>query len=425
MDGTSHDSQPSPPSDRTGVGPIPAGRDEPLRGLGRIALDKWHEDHAADPLPFADGEGAFPPAGVPLNFPLVLDANVVRSELLRMARTGNRTVLTSAAGYGVLRLFCARHVIEEVHRHVDEWSAQGNLAPELVRAVWRDSYMRLLRWVDIPSTVLYTSEELDRLRVLADVVNGDPDDLPTAILTLLLDAPLLSRDRKPLVAVYSEEIDHIAHREWLDNLRAGGDLGPLGQAIQATTIVGSGMGIAGYEGLRAVSKLVPWPILLAMVVAGVYGYSRFTSPETKRKVGDGVKMTSKFAFEALGDLSITFVQAKSTFEQLPTPSSSPDHLHDDALTPEAMLTRACIYHLARNSRSNMSAAELSSTLRTRLSVPCGEKQVRATLREHVCFVEVYRGRFQVGRSLVPRKSSTNHYDSSGANIPQIPFQLFQ
>ncbi len=234
-------------------------------------------------------------------------------------------VLASAAGYGVLRLFCARHVIEEVLHHMDEWSAQRGVDPELVRAVWEGTYMRLLRWVDIPSTLLYTSEELGRLQVLDDPDKGDPDDLPTAMLTLLLDAPLLSSDRKPLVAVYGEGIDHIEHREWLKNLRAGGDLGPLGQAIQATAIVGGGITMAGYGGLRALAKHVPWPILLAIAASGVYCYSKFASTETKQKVADGVKMTSKFAFEALGELSVTYIQAKSTFEQLPTHTLA---LHD-------------------------------------------------------------------------------------------------
>jgi hypothetical protein len=301
---------------------------------------------------------------------------------------------------------------------MDEWSDQTSLDPELVRAVWRDTYMRLLRWVDIPSTLLYTSEESARLRVLADAVTGDRDDLPTAILTLLLDAPLLSRDRKLLVAVYSEGIDHIAHREWLESLRAGGDLGPLEQAIQATAIVGGGIGAAGYEGVRALAKHVPWPILLGMVAAGVYCYSRFASPETKRKVVDGAKTTSKFAFGALGELSVTYMQAEATFEQLPTPSSSPDLLHDDEVTPEAMLTRACVYHLARSAQSNMSAAELSTHLRYRLAVPCGEQKVRATLREHACFAEIYRGRFQVGRSLA-RRASSSHDDASGENVDDL------
>jgi hypothetical protein len=279
---------------------------------------------------------------------------------------------------------------------------QNSLDPELVKAVWRDTYMRLLRCVDIPSAPLYTDEELPRLRVLADQKTGDPDDLPTAILSLLLDAPLLSRDRKPLVAVYGEGIDHIAHGEWLENLRAGGDLGPLGQAMQATVLVGGSVGLMGYEAVRALTKRIPLPILLGLFLAGTYCYSRFVSPEAKRKVIDGVKVTSKFAFQALGEFSVTYIEAESTFEQLRTPSSSPSHLDDDQLTSEAMLTRACLYHLARSTQSNMSAAELSTYLRNRITVPCGEQKVRATLREHSCFTEVYRGRFQVGRSLVRR-----------------------
>jgi len=419
MDGASRDNESSSsvPGQSEAI-PIPHGGEQPIGSVGRFLLNKWHEDHAADPLPFADEAGAFPRSRVPILFPVVVDANVVRNELLRMARTGNRTVLASGAGYGVLRPFCARHVVEEVHRYIDEWADQANLDHDLVRTVWRDSYMKLLRWVEIPSQPLYTSGELRRLRVLADPLTGDPDDLPTARLALLLDAPLLSRDRKLLVAVYGAGIDHIAHMEWLETLRAGGDLGPIGQVLQATVMIGGGVGVAGYQGVKALARSVPWPILLGLAAVGVYCYSRFTSPETKKTIIDGVRTTSKFAFRALVELSATYAEAKSTFEQLPKPSSSPDLLEDDALAPQAMLTRACIYHLARSPQSDMSASELSAYIRDRVDVPCGEQKVRTTLREHSCFAEVYRGRFQLGRPLVRRASATSHDDAQGGRVDE-------
>jgi hypothetical protein len=260
--------------------------------------------------------------------------------------------------------------------------------------------MCLLRWVDLPLVQLYSQQEISRLRVLAHKTTGDPDDVPTALLALLLDAPLLSKDKKPLVAVYGEDFDYDAHTEWLDNLRAGGDMGPLGEAMRLTVMVGGGIGLAGFEGARAVVKKVPWPILLGLIVAGIIAYNTYVSPEMKRKIADGVKSASSVSLEVFSEFGITYVEAHSTFQKLNTPSSAPSQLEESGPTNDALLTRTCLYHLARIPQSEVSAAELSQFLRDRVEIPCGEKKVRATLRENPCFTEVYRGRFQVGRALV-------------------------
>lgn len=371
-----------------------------FKGSARVALREWHQQRAAEPIALANEEGAFPSTLIPLVFPIVVDANVIRGEIIRMARTGTRTILASAASYGVLRLYCARHVVQEINEHCDEWADQAGLDAQLARTVWRETHMRLLRWVDLPLVQLYSQQELSRLRVLAHKTTGDPDDVPTALLALLLDAPLLSKDKKPLVAVYGEDFDYDAHTEWLDNLRAGGDMGPLGEAMRLTVMVGGGIGLAGFEGARVVVKKVPWPILLGLIVAGIIAYNTYVSPEMKRKIADGVKSASSVSLEVFSEFGITYVEAHSTFQKLNTPSSAPSQLEESGLTNDALLTRTCLYHLARIPQSEASAAELSQFLRDRVEIPCGEKKVRAVLRENPCFTEVYRGRFQVGRALV-------------------------
>jgi hypothetical protein len=63
-------------------------------------------------------------------------------------------------------------------------------------------------------------------------------------------------------------------------------------------------------------------------------------------------------------------------------------------SPDAILGRACLYALARESEGHLSAQELAARLRREL--PCADARVRAIMREGSSFKEVYRGRWQVG-----------------------------
>lgn len=365
--------------------------------LTRQALVAWHQQQAQRPIAVADDAGAFPGPFLPFVFPLVVDANVIRDELVRMARTGTRTIMANAASYGVLRLYCARHVVSEIAWHRDEWAHDAGLDPQLVGTVWRDTHMRLLRWVEMPPDTLYTPTEFERLRVLATPGSGDPDDLPTAALALLLGAPLLSKDRKAVAAVYGE-IDYSLHVRWLDALGAGGDLGPLGQVLQATVLLGGGLGVAGVHAVRSLLGTIPGPWLLLLASLGAAGYVRLVPTETKEKIASGVMAASRVAFEIVGDLCMNFGEAQAQFKELAAPSCDPASF-GEALTAEAALTRACLFHLARQPRSHVSASELREFFRYRINFPSGEQKVRTALRRNPCFVEVYRGRFQVGCSL--------------------------
>jgi predicted nucleic acid-binding protein len=175
-----------------------------------------HEQARRAPITTADEHGRFPAVMLHDVFPLVIDANVLRDEILRTVRKGQRTILWTATNSGVFRLFCAEHVVEEVEEHLERWATKKKLDIEAARRAWVDFYRPLLRVVEVASD-LTSLEESERLQALATRggPHGDPDDVPTATLALLIGAPLLSKDNNALRAVYGDDFDRTAHKQWL------------------------------------------------------------------------------------------------------------------------------------------------------------------------------------------------------------------
>lgn len=94
-----------------------------LRGM----VADTHNHSAVAPIRFPGSQGAFPGDILLRPPPVVVDANVLSNDILRACRTGQRTVLVTAANAGLLRLFCARHVYDEVIEHSGDWTAGGPL----------------------------------------------------------------------------------------------------------------------------------------------------------------------------------------------------------------------------------------------------------------------------------------------------------
>jgi len=345
-----------------------------------------------------DEDGVFRLAFMPFVFPLVVDANALRDEIIRMATYGTRTILANAANYGVIRLFCAGHVVTEVAEHLREWAEEKNLDPGLAESVWTETYLRLLRGVVVPTAELWTDVEAARLTLLATPGIGDPDDLPTANLALLLGAPLLSKDPKPLTAVYGDGLVYSAHIDWLDALSAGGDIGAFGRALYGLVLIGAVFGMAGVDAAQALLKLVPWPIAVGLSGLAAVAFWRFVPPDTKNKIVRGTKTGARVGLELLGDVMTNYAEARKEFNALAAPSSDPSDF-EHSLSADATLTRSCLYYVARHPQPQLSASELHDHLQGRLEVPAGEKKLRAVLRSTPSFVEVYKGRFQLGEGL--------------------------
>lgn len=379
-------------------GDSPAARDAVLS-----MLRDAHRRNRAAPVTAPDEYGLFPPATLPEVFPVVVDANAFRDDLLRVAAGKGRTLMLNAANSGVLRLFCAPHVLQEVDRHLAEWSAQRALDPATVRAAWESNVAPLLRCVEVPDG-LTTAVEQDRLDFLGQPPETnrdycDPDDVPTATLAVLLNAALLSRDKAPLRAVYGEHRDHLAHAQWLGQLRAVGDLDPLGRHIAAVNSLLELTSSGVFHGLSTAARRVPWPWLVvgALAAAGTIRY--LVTPETRHNVQAALGVGLSAVAANVAEVVSSREAAQRQFETLLPVQSAWDEITAQR-GGAAALTRACLYHLACSPQSDLSAAELAAVLRQTAGFPRGEAKVRATLRREVAFGEPYQGRFQVGNAVL-------------------------
>lgn len=380
--------------------PISAPRnlEHPMTPAVRAAVRAAHEFSASMPIRGPDDQGAFPctyaggllQGGVPL---VVADANVLRNDILYACRAERRTVLVTAANSGAIRLFCAVHVLEEVLEHSLEWTTGQHISHDAFLARWADEYIPLLRVVrpgDVPASLLGPTEAA-RLAVLMCV---DPDDVPSATLSLALGAFFLTEDVPALKAVYGDTVDLARHHAWLDVLRAGGDAGQLATALLAAVLVlgGAGSGVAAL--LRwLVRTFSPWA--LVPIAGGVSLLGARASTQTRHKVRSGLAAAGSAFAHASGEYLAAIEQFRQAAPALPM---------WDELTGtngrRAVLARACLSTLAHASSSNMSASELAEALPA-LHVGQDEQLVRETLRSHACFSQPFVGRWQVGHAQPP------------------------
>lgn len=363
---------------------------EDFARLVRGWISNAHKDSALAAIRFPDPHGAFPQDILLRPPPVVVDANVFRNDILRACRTGQRTVLVTAANAGLLRLFCAEHVYHEVSGHSGDWTRSGPVRREQFLRRWLLEYLPLLRVVRIDEAQLAWLDPAERARIchLARP-DQDPDDVPSATLALLLEAFFLSGDRRPLRAVYGDA-GLAGHEEWVSILKAGGDAGELGRSFTLAVNVASlaGQGVAG--GVRRVAGAAsPWVLLLAgLSLAGWYFKA---SSETKQRLGS-----------AAGSVLTRVLGAAIAYEEVHRRFASAAPITPGwesmaaSIPPGAVLGRACLHTLARSTGNDRSAAELAKELPF-LGVAQGDAKVRQILRGGGPFAEVWRGRWQAGQ----------------------------
>jgi predicted nucleic acid-binding protein len=354
------------------------------------SISVMHVRNSDNPINFPDRRGIFPGTLLAEVPPIVVDANWLRNDIKYACRNGQRTTLTNVANEGLLRLFCSQHVIDEVGEHAAEWTNGSEVSLESFLRRWLMEYLPLLRVLqdnDV-SRELLTPDEVGRIEKLRVV---DPDDVPSATLALALGAFYLSDDKRALRAVYGPGVDLWRHGELLDLLMAGGDAGELGQMLQLMTGLITGLGtFAAQSAWRRIG-----PVGLFLVAAlGYAGYRRM-STETRAKIGKGVTTGLTAFAEAYAEWQVHLRRFRRASPVLP--SWGELATKND---PTFVLTRACLFSLARVGQSNCSAAELKIRL-PELSVAQGEARVRQVLRTAPCFFEAWYGRWQVGEMAVP------------------------
>lgn len=190
-------------------------------------------------------------------FPVVLDTNVLLADCAHVVRSGKTSFLLASGELPIARLFATEHVRREVEKYLPGHAEEAGIDAVEAMRVWRESYQRVIRFVDLDGEA-----RDERVKTLAA---RDIDDRPTGLLAELL-APCLvfSRDRDLLDT-------GIAQREWVTLSSAGHDVAQL-QAIYSGGMFGTLLiGVTGWEvgsAVVAAAKSFPLPTLLIGGLAG-------------------------------------------------------------------------------------------------------------------------------------------------------------
>lgn len=305
-----------------------------------------------------------------------------------------RPHLLDAGASGSVPLYCAPHVPNEVAEHLSRWQADEELLRN-AQWIWERHYLVVLRIVEIGDAPPLTDDETRRVGGLAA---EDPDDVSTAILALLLNAPVLSEDRAVLRAVYGDTADLEERAQWLRSALAGRALG------EADFIVGGGVTLANAltsvtvisvsETVKALRRMPPAGLAAAALAFG------FAVARSKESISNRLQILGQ-AIVRIADEIQPVLQAwqldraaAAAHLLSATPSPAPltgvqnwHHMN------RGVLTRACVEVLARV--GPMSARQLAERLPS-LPVAQGEAKVRASLRNESYFHPLPRGRWQLG-----------------------------
>lgn len=360
----------------------------------QVLLNGIYTSAVSTAIRLPDERGAFPPAQWPLHLfpvpPLVADANVLRNDILYACRHDQRTSLVTATNAGVLRLFCASHVPEEVEEHAAEWAADGGVdLCDFVRR-WRTHYMPLLRCVSVPYELLTDLE----VRWMDALDRVDPDDVPSAVLARLLGAFYLSEDGPALRAVYGPGVDTRRHHAWLRAIRSGSDNAELTGVMSTAFIFLALLGQGIYEAGKKLYSIHPLVLLAAAgaSAAGAYTFWR-NQPERVQRISSGAWSFLESLTNVLAQIVIYASECEATFAVMFPTVPRWEELtttHDG----ERVLARYCLHALAREPVGHLSAAEMHEKLP--FSITGQEEAVQEVFREYDCFEQVGLGRWQVG-----------------------------
>ncbi len=223
----------------------------------------------------------------------------------------------------------------------------------------------------------------------------DPDDVPSASLALILEAPFMSADRRAVQAVYGPGHAVWRHNELLALLRDASDAGQLREVATIAAFVPAAplYGLVRLVGL--IAKTAPI-MLLPLGLTVLWAGSRIPG-DTRRQIGEVAGRMAQMA----GHAAAFYLDLRTRIEVATPPQPLWSELAVEQ-SAGAALTRACMRSVARNPRSHLSAAELTASVPD-LGFAQHEKAVRAALRRlrGTAFEEVYRGRWQLGRCAAP------------------------
>jgi predicted nucleic acid-binding protein len=355
----------------------------------REGLQLLHLQKSTDTIRGADRTGAFPIAAVQSVPPIIVDANVIRNDVIYASKLENQyTTLVNATNAGYLRLFCARHVLDEVAEHYVEWCSQAKIAPSRFQETWVQNYVPLIHLVPTLPNNLLSSNETRRIEELKRV---DSDDVPSVTLALLIGGVYLSQDGPATTAVYGEGRTQNELQKWRAILAAGGNVGTFSSLFEASILLGrlARGGLGGLAGMFAASP--PW---LQGIFVGAAGATLggLSSLESTRSFP--LRDVAWRMFKLIVAASAEYESAMLHLQRACAPAPPLLQLAQER-TSSQLLTRVVLHELARSRHGLLSAVEIARMLPD-LPVAQSEHRVREVLRSQTSARERQRGRWQLG-----------------------------
>ena len=358
----------------------------------QASLKALHVRSSTTAIRLPNSEGQFPDSALADVPPVMVDANVLLSDVLQSCvREGRHTTLVAAANAGLFRLYCAEHVIGEVLRKHKDFAARKMVSSEVFLAVWEEQYLPQLRIIPgVLPEELMSAAERERIETLRAI---DPDDIPSVVLSLCLQAYYLSQDTDAAAAVYDEYRDGKQLEPWLKTLWAGGDAGQIGLLLSGAEVLANLPASGVWQLLKLSARAIPTWLQVASLAAGAaaVGFSIHVMPDERKQ---SLRELAGHVATLIAAMDAEYKRARKVFAQAAPTVPSPAELERE-LPPDRGLFRACLRTLARSRSSACTARELAALLPA-LPVAQGEAKVRAILRDSDCFLEVRHGRWQLG-----------------------------
>ncbi len=345
----------------------------------RVDAHPWETVYVLDTANWSTQLPALPSGGRTVHV-LLVDTNVLRSDVLRRVRLGPFGRMLSAASTGGLRLITPRHVVEEMDGRIRAFAGKADLDPEAAKDVWLREYRPSLSVVDIDDLI----DSVAAHPHVAATLARDPDDAPLAALAALLGQTALSEDA---------DLGLLGSGPWLAHVVAATDA-VLAENLTWTSAWGGAEVVSGvvqvgrgaYGGLQRAfgpRSAAIVALLLAGVVVGV-----LLQPRSRDWVSRTAPVqTACKVLRAGADASMAAWLKGSDGEAF---------LREKALLDDPQVPQ--VAHLVRylaTSRTPQTLSEISTAL------GWDEPVTEQALDAHSAFVPADDTRWQLGRLLAP------------------------
>jgi hypothetical protein len=301
--------------------------------------------------------------------PVIADANVLFQDTQRYAKTGF-TALTFLAQHDVITLLTSEHV----YRRLPEIMAERKGGSSAQKEVWRDIYVPLIRFVEVPASMCAGHPQIDAV--------VDEEDRPFARLAIAT-APslLLTRDH------HLGDVG-LGTSEWADALTILGDLVELDVSLyggaHTALVVARVMGLL----VQALWRAAASQPLLSIAAAGIGVLLLLDNRED-------VTRRVQAARAAIRDRGTRLLEASApTFERWQVARGSIDSRLETPMLPRSLECR-CARELATQ-RVSLTADALCAACGSATS-PLEPRQLARFLREHPSFCATPRRTWELGR----------------------------